>query len=69
MHVIPWDPKALKQEVARIVRSFSGKDEAIHHQRGEKMVPTMHVTPWDRKALRTVYPKSIVEKELLKWKS
>jgi hypothetical protein len=52
MNVVPWDPKALKQEVVRIVRSFGVKESAVHSVKSEQVMPTMHVTPWDRKAMR-----------------
>jgi hypothetical protein len=30
MNVVPWDPKAIRQEVARIVRGIAGKKEPIY---------------------------------------
>ena len=52
MHVIPWDVKALRQEVDRIIRSFLKKEKAIEPLKTEKIMPNMHVIPWDMKALR-----------------
>jgi hypothetical protein len=52
MHVIPWDPKALKNEVTHIVRRFSEKEGSVNSVKAEQMIPTMNVTLWERKTLR-----------------
>jgi len=52
MHVIPWDQKALRAEVDRIVGNFLEKEGPKDPLKTEEKIPKMQVIPWDLKALR-----------------
>jgi len=52
MRVTPWDRKALKQEVERIVSGFREKEGPVSPLEVERIIQTMHVVPWDPKAMR-----------------
>jgi hypothetical protein len=52
MRVTPWDRKALRLEVERIVCGFRENEGPASSLEVERIIQIMNVVPWDPKAIR-----------------